>query len=92
MGWFLGIETVLQTPHPLYLALSKTKRERLESYRELFKAHVSVELLKEIRESVNKGLALGNEQFTMQIEAVTQKRITLEKQEGPRRNSDLMLL
>ena len=33
----LGIETALQTPHPLYLALGKTKRERLESYRELFK-------------------------------------------------------
>jgi putative transposase len=81
----LGIETALQTPHPLYLALSKTKRERLESYRELFKAHVSVELLKEIRERVNKGLALGNEQFTMQIEAVTQKRITPRKAGRPKK-------
>ncbi|MCF6202449.1 MAG: hypothetical protein L3J59_02095 [Methylococcaceae bacterium] len=52
----LGVETELQTPHELYLALGKTKNEVLENYRQLFKTHVEVELLKEIRNSVNKGL------------------------------------
>ena len=53
-------------PHSEYLSLGKAK-EGLESFRALFKAHVNAELLKEIRESVNKGLALGSERFTAQI-------------------------
>ena len=81
----LGIETELQTPHALYLALGKTKRERLENYRDLFKAHVGVELLKEIREGVNKGLALGDERFTTQIEALTERRITARKAGRPKK-------
>ncbi len=84
----LGVKTDLQTPHELYLALGKTKSERLEAYRELFKAHVGVELLKEIRDSVNKGLALGNERFTTQIEALTKRRVTPRKAGRPRKNHD----
>jgi hypothetical protein len=40
----LGIKTELQTPHTEYLLLGKTKEERLENYRALFKAHVNAEL------------------------------------------------
>ncbi len=82
----LGIETDLQTPHPLYLALGKTKEERLENYRALFKAHVDTELLKEIRESINKGLALGSKQFTKQVEALTDQRVTAKKAGRPKKN------
>ncbi len=81
----LGVETELQTPHELYLALGKTKNERLENYRQLFKAHVGVELLKEIRDSVNKGLALGNERFMTQIEELTKKRVTPRKAGRPKK-------
>ena len=81
----LGVETELQTPHYLYLALGKTKNERLENYRQLFKAHVSAELLKEIRGSVNKGLALGNERFVTQIEELTKKRVTPRKAGRPKK-------
>lgn len=84
----LGVETALQTPHELYLALGKTKNDRLENYRQLFKAHVGVELLKEIRDSVNKGLALGNERFVMQIEALTEKRVTPRKAGRPKKEFD----
>jgi putative transposase len=45
----LGVESELQTPHPEYLALGTTKEERLSNYRELFKAHVGVNLVKKIR-------------------------------------------
>lgn len=75
----LGFETELQTPHELYIALGKTKDKRLENYRQLFKAHVGVELLKEVRDSVNKGLALGNERLARQIEVLTEKRVTTRK-------------
>ena len=81
----LGIKTELQTPHSEYLSLGKTKEERLENYRALFKAHVSAELLKEIRESVNKGLALGSECFTAQIEALTDRRVTSRKAGRPKK-------
>jgi putative transposase len=82
----LGVKTNLQTPHSLYLALGKTKNERLKNYRELFKAHIDTELLKEIRESVNKGLALGNERFTTEIEALTGQRITPKKAGRPKKD------
>lgn len=81
----LGVETELQTPHELYLALGKTKQERLSHYRELFKAHVSIKLLEEVRGSLNKGLALGSERFTAQIEALTNRRITPRKVGRPKR-------
>ena len=55
----LGVKTELRTPHEEYLALGKVEAERLESYRALFKAGVGKELLKEIRENTNRGLALG---------------------------------
>ena len=80
-----GIKTELQTPHSEYLSLGKTKEERLENYRALFKAHVNAELLKEIRESVNRGLALGNERFTAQSEALTDRRVTSRKAGRPKK-------
>ncbi|MCK5649103.1 MAG: transposase [Gammaproteobacteria bacterium] len=81
----LGIETELQTPHSLYLALAKTKNERLENYRELFKAHIGNASLKEIREGINKGLALGNKQFTTQIETLSKSRVTPRKAGRPKK-------
>jgi putative transposase len=56
--------------------ISKNRKKRLENYRALFKAQVNAELLKEIRESVNKGLALGGERFKKQIETLTDRRVT----------------
>lgn len=81
----LGIKTELQAPHSEYLSLGKTKEERLENYRALFKAHVSAELLKEIRDSVNKGLALGSDRFKAQIEALTDRRVTPGKAGRPKK-------
>lgn len=83
----LGVDSELQTPHPEYLALGKSKNERLSNYRDLFKAHVGTELLKEIRESINKGLALGSEQFTSQIETLTNQRVTARKPGRPRKRN-----
>lgn len=83
----LGVESELQTPHPEYLALGKSNNERLSNYRELFKAHVGTELLKEIRVSINKGLALGDERFTSQIETLTHQRVTARKPGRPRKRN-----
>jgi len=69
------------------LALGKSKNERLSNYRELFKAHAGIELLKEIRESINKRLVLGNERFTIQIEELTNQRVTARKPGRPRKRN-----
>ena len=54
----------LCTPHSEYLALGKSPSERQKNYRALFVHHVEdVELLKEIRENTNKGLAIGHARF-----------------------------
>ena len=81
----LGIATELQTPHQEYTLLGKTKEERLVPYRELFKIQVGKELLKEIRENTNRGLALGSSSFTEQIEKLTSCRVTKKKMGRPRK-------
>lgn len=60
-GW--GHGSRLWTPHAVYSSLGKTIKERTQSYREMFKAHLDVELLNQVRQSINQGLALGNERF-----------------------------
>ncbi len=84
----LGVESDLQTPHSVYITLGKTKAERLSNYRELFKAHANTKLLEENRTSINKGLALGNERFTTQIEALTNKRVTARKPGRSKKEGD----
>ena len=53
----------------------------------VYRAHVDVTLLKEIRDSVNKGLTLGNKRFVTQIEELTNKRVTPRKAEDQKRKS-----
>ena len=81
----LGVETKLQTPHEEYLRLGKNKDERQESYRELFNVKVGKELLTEIRESTNRGLALGSDSFAAQIEKLTNARVTKKRIGRPKK-------
>ncbi|MCL0035161.1 transposase [Thermodesulfovibrionales bacterium] len=81
----LGVETKLQTPHEEYLHLGKNKVERQEAYRELFKVQVGKELLTEIRESTNRGLALGSDSFSAQIEMLTNARVTKKRIGRPKK-------
>jgi len=62
----------------------------LNNYRELFKAHIETEFLTEIRENINKGLALGNEQFTTQIENLTKRRVTARKAGRPKKDNQII--
>jgi putative transposase len=81
----LGVHTNLRTPHEEYLRLGKDNEERQEVYRGLFKVQVGKELLKEIRESTNRGLALGSSSFSHQIEELTSCRVTKKKMGRPRK-------
>jgi putative transposase len=53
-------------------------------YRDLFKAHIDEALLNNIRESVNKGLALGNDKFKDEVEVLTGRRVIPGKR-GPKK-------
>ena len=66
-------------PHPEYMKLGKRKDVRMERYRALFVHHVEDKLLTEIREGLNKGMALGNERFKEEIEELTGRRLTSKK-------------
>jgi len=61
------------------LRLSKNKEERQEAYRKLFKVQVGKELPKEIRESTNRGLALGSDSFSAQVEKLINARVTKKR-------------
>ena len=57
--------------------------ERQNNYRELFSHEVEGELLKEIRENTNKGMAVGSDRFKEEIEALTGKRLHSKKRGRP---------
>lgn len=79
----LGKSSELWSPHSLYLALSNIPQERQAKYRDLFKHQVEGELLEEIRQEVNKGMALGNARFKADIERLTGRRMTTNKSGRP---------
>jgi len=61
-------------------------KERLLIYREQFKAHVDNDLKVAIRESVNKGMALGNDHFKAEVEALYGRRVKPAKMGRPRKS------
>ena len=64
----LGGNTGLCSPHTEYLKLGNDEKARQQVYRDLFAAHVESNLITDIRDAVNKGLALGNDRFKDEIE------------------------
>ncbi len=79
----LGVKTQLITPHELYLSLGSCDASRQVFYRSLFQCEINGALVKDIRDSLNKGLVLGNERFKDQIEALTGQSVRLQKR-GPK--------
>lgn len=80
----LGKPIRMNTPHQEYLALGRTDVDRRAAYRELFRFHVDDELISDIRQAVNKGMALGNDRFKQEIEQVCGRRVTPAKMGRPR--------
>jgi putative transposase len=64
-----GKRDELVTPHDLYLSLGKKEDECCAAYKALFKTHVDVDDLKDIRTSLQTGTPLGNDFFKAKIEA-----------------------
>ena len=69
-----GLNADWLTPHDEYLRLGRNAPERQSAYRRLFKAAIPNVDLKEIRECVHKGWALGDARFRARIEDLGQRR------------------
>lgn len=80
----LAQQATMWTPHQIYSELGETPEERARVYRSCFTGQLKTELLTQIRESTNKGLALGNDRFKEEIERLTGRRVTALKR-GPKR-------
>ena len=70
-----GKENKIITPHPIYLALGKSKASRLEAYRTLFKAHIDDNDLKDIRAAWQTGTPLGNDYFREKVERKLKSKV-----------------
>src|SRR5690554_6734 len=79
----LGKTSELCSPHPEYPSLGREAGERQHRYRALFRHHVEAEVIDEIRQSVNKGLVLGNDRFKDEIEQLTGRRARPAKMGRP---------
>ena len=79
----LGKTSDLCTPHGLYLSLAKDESERQKAYRALFKYQIDGKLIEDIRQSVNKGMAVGSDLFKQQIEKLTGRQMTERKRGRP---------
>ncbi len=70
-----GREDALITPNALYQALGRTAGVRREAYRSLFKAHLGLDDVKEIRAAWQTGTPLGNDHFKAKVEAKLNTKI-----------------
>ena len=82
----LGKVSAMHTPHAEYIALGASEKNRQSLYRDQFKVYFENELLIDIRESVNKGLVLGNAHFKDQVETLCKQRVRAAKRGRPRLN------
>jgi len=60
--------------------LGRNPLERQDNYRALFIHQGEEELLKEIRDNTHKGMAIGSDRFKEEIEALTGRRLKVEKE------------
>ena len=86
-GHALGASDPLLNPHLLYGALGSNAVERQMVYRALFKAHIDPETLTAIRETTNKGRALGSLHFKQEIEVHLGRRVEPLPRGGDRRSA-----
>ena len=82
----LGHQDRLIQSHERYVALGGTSASRQETYRKMFKVHIDEKALDEIRQSTQKGWALGSDRFKDEIEQLVQRRTKPLPRGGDRRS------
>ena len=69
-----GKPSALCKPHAEYLKLGETRAECAENYKLKCESGLGKKRLEEIRKSINKGLAFGDEEFKIEVEELTGRR------------------
>jgi putative transposase len=72
-------------PHRLYRGLGTSDAARQEAYRALVQLPMQAEMLKTIRDSTNKGWAMGGGRFNSKIEALIDRRVAPLPKGRPKR-------
>jgi putative transposase len=71
-----GANNPLIESHPVYQSLGDNTEARQHAYRELFRSHLELEQVHQIREALNQELVLGRDDFKEKIEKMTQRQTT----------------
>jgi len=79
----LGLDSKLYTPHRAYTELGSSVEERAKIYRQLFHGHLDDVLINDIRNALNKSMALGDNRFKQAVEELTGRRLS-ELKRGPK--------
>lgn len=82
-----GAADPLMVEHPIYQSLGRDAAERLQAYRDLFRAELDPQTVNNIRAATQKGWALGNERFLAQVEGMVNRRARAAPRGGDRRSS-----
>lgn len=81
----LGNPGGLLAAHPTYLTLGRSPQSRARNYLSLFDEPLSAEGLKQIREAVNGGFALGGKGFVAILERLMERRVSRGRAGRPKR-------
>lgn len=71
-------------PHAEYLGLGETPAMRMSVYRRSFQEELSATVMADIRGTINSGLALGNDHFRAEVEAIT-GQLQSRRRRGPKK-------
>lgn len=80
-----GIPDPLVQPHALYEGLGNDTLQRQAVYRDLFRQELQPELIAQIRHATTGNYALGNAQFTAQLDKKLGRPVTRKKRGRPSR-------
>ena len=83
----LGQPVQLWTPHEIYTALGDTPEAQARAYRELFRGHMDLALLSQIRQAANQEMSLGNVRFKQEIALLSGCKVNPLKR-GPKPKSE----
>ncbi len=79
----LGRSDTLVQAHSVYQALAKTRKQRLDTYKALFKLGIEREEMMSINNAWRTGTPLGNDRFKANIEQVLQRKVGQNRRGRP---------
>lgn len=83
-----GRADALVSRHRLYQGLGAEDSARREAYRALVRAPMDATIVQAIRDSTNKGWAMGSGRFKDKVEVLTDRRVTPLPKGRPKRVDD----